>query len=394
MFKKLIVPAFVGLALAPAIASSATLKELEDRINQLEEEALIATEGVYELSTSNDNRMKISGYTDVEYHTSTKKDSVDGFRLHHMSLFFEKDLGSKWHFFSEIEYEDAPKFEGEGESQPGTIPFDVDGDGTIDPGEVIAVSDGEVIDDAQGKIFVEAVNLTYKWRQEANFRIGRMFTPGGIWNVDHYPTFVPTQERPQHIRKMFPQVMDGAQAFGTVALGSVFANYDLYYANGTGNTAKHDHNQAKATGAKLSLIFPVLNHFELGASVYNDPEDTAKNDEEYSATGFHGKIKAGPVTLQFEQAASAWDVDEREGYYAQLLYDWDKYTFGVRNDYYDSDADDTATESGKTQNSVFVNYHVNKNVTLKAEYHAVDHEDDATKDYGKAVFSVVGYLGN
>jgi hypothetical protein len=377
MFKKLIVPAFVGLALAPAIASSATLKELEDRITQLEDEAVVATEGVYELTTRDEGRMKISGYSDVEYHTSTKDGSVDGFRLHHMSLFFEKDLGSKWHFFSEIEYEDAPKFEGEGEPQP-----------------VASGAEGEIIDDAQGKIFVEAVNLTYKWRQEANFRIGRMFTPGGIWNVDHYPTFVPTQERPQHIRKMFPQIMDGAQVFGTTSLGAAFANYDIYYVNGTGNTAKHDHNQAKATGAKLSLIFPVLNHFELGASVYNDPEDTAKNDEEYSATGIHGKIRAGSVTLQFEQAASAWDVDEREGYYAQLLYDWEKFTFGVRNDYYDEDADDSATESGKTQNSLFVNYHVNKAVTLKAEYHAVDHEDDATKDYGKTVFSVVGYLGN
>ncbi len=381
MFKKLLLPTLIGLAMAPAIASSATLKELEERINQLEEEALIATEGVYELSTNNDNRMKISGYTDVEYHTSTKKDSVDGFRLHHMSLFFEKNLGDKWHFFTEIEYEDAPKFEGEGESQPTCVAPDV-------------CAEGEIIDDAQGKIFVEAVNLTYKWNQGANFRIGRMFTPGGIWNVDHYPVFVPTQERPQHIRKMFPQIMDGAQVFGTLPLGSVFANYDLYYVNGTGNTGKHDHNQNKATGAKLSLIFPVLNHFELGASVYNDSEDTANNDEEYSATGIHGKVKAGPVTLQFEQAASAWDVDEREGYYAQLLYDWDKYTFGVRNDFYDGDADDSLTESGKTQNSVFVNYHVNKNVTLKAEYHAVDHDDDATKDYGKTVFSVVGYLGN
>jgi len=84
MFKKLIVPALVGLALAPAIASSASLKELEDRIAQLEDEAVIATEGVYELTTRDEGRMKISGYSDVEYHTSSKKDSVDGFRLHHI----------------------------------------------------------------------------------------------------------------------------------------------------------------------------------------------------------------------------------------------------------------------------------------------------------------------
>ena len=159
MFKKLIAPAIIGLAMAPAIASSATVKELEDRIIALEEEALIATEGLYDINTNDENRMKLSGYTDVEYHTSSKKGSVDGFRLHHMSLFLEKKLGSKWHFFSEIEYEDAPKFEGEGEPQTG-------------------LASGEIIDDAKGKIFVEAVNMTYKWRQEANLRFGRMFTPG------------------------------------------------------------------------------------------------------------------------------------------------------------------------------------------------------------------------
>lgn len=375
MLKKLIVPAFVGFVLAPAIASSATLKELEERITQLEEEALIASEGVYELSTNDESRMKLSGYTDVEYHTSTQQGSVDHFRLHHMSLFFEKSLGDKWHFFSEIEYEDAPKFEGAGDPQTSG-------------------AGGEIIEDAEGKIFVEAVNLTYRWNQTANFRIGRMFTPGGIWNVDHYPAFVPTQERPLHIRKMFPQVMDGVQVFGTFAMGNAFANYDLYYVNGNGNIGKNDKNQTKATGARLSFVLPALDHLELGASVYTDSEDTSNNDEGYSATGVHGKATVDSITLQFEQAASGWDVDEREGYYVQLLYDWDKYTFGVRNDFYDEDADDSATDSGVVQNSVFVNYHVNKNVTLKAEYHALDNEDDATEDYNKAVFSVVGYLGN
>lgn len=379
MFKKLIVPAFVGLALAPAIASSATLKELEDRITQLEEEALIATEGVYELSTDNDNRMKISGYVDTEYHMHTN-DNVDRFRLHHMSLFFEKNLGDKWRFFSEIEYEDGPKLEG----------------------------DGTTMTDTQGKIFLESVHMTYAWRQEANVRFGRMFTPAGIWNVDHYPAFVPTQERPQHIRKMFPQIVDGLQVFGTAAMGSSFVSYDLYTGNGNGNTGKGDQNEDKALGARLSVVLPVLDHFELGTSYYSDDKDSSKGagDEEFIATGFHAKIKTGPVTLQYEQAAGAWDADERKGYYAQLTYDWDKYTFGVRNDFYDKDAADTVDsdsatagvqvvdKSGVTYNSLFVNYHVNKAVTLKVEYHAVDLEDTTKQDFGKTIFSVVGYLGN
>lgn len=377
MLIRKITPVFLGLVLVlvPAVAMSASNQELEERLNQLEESYQVAIEGLDDLNSLNERRMELSGYADVEYHNSDKADTYSGFRLHHMSIFFEKDFGDDWRFFSEIEYEDAPKFEGEGEPQP-------------------APAEGEVIDDAQGKIYLESITLTYHWRPEANIRFGRMFTPAGIWSIDHYPPFVPTQERPQHIRKIFPQVVDGMQVYGTLSMGRAFANYDIYMGNGTGNTGKRDQNDSKATGAKLSIIFPALDHLELGASIYNDPEDTANNDEKYSASGLHGKLKYKNTTLQFEHAASSWDVDERSGYYLQLSYDLNKYTLGLRNDYYDSDVDDSVLDkSGITQNSIFVNYHVNSAITLKAEYHKVDHEDAATKDYGKSVLSVVGYLG-
>lgn len=375
MVKKLLVPACVGLALAPTLASSASLKELEDRIIRLEDESLVSTENIYDINTRVDSQMTISGYTDVEFQSSDKSGSTDGFRLHHLSLFFEKNLGSDWRFFSEIEYEDAPKFEGTGKSNP--------------------------LDASQGKIFLEAVNLTYQWRQDANFRFGRMFTPAGIWSVDHYPTFVPTQERPQHIRKIFPQNVDGAQAFGTVAMGTTFMNYDVYVGNGAGPNQGHgDANSTKGRGAKASFIFPALDHFELGASYYADEQDTANGDNDLTATGFHGKLKSGPVTAQFESAGGEWKdasgtaAKEVTGSYLQVLYDWDKYTFGARYDLYDDDAEDSATKSESTISSVFANYHVNRNITLKLEHHSIDEEDPAAEDYNKFIVSVVGYLGN
>ena len=376
MVRRKMLPILAGLVLAPAVAFSATNKELEERIKYLEENYQEAMAGLDDLNGFNERQMKLSGYADVEYHSSGKTDTPSYFRLHHMSVFFEKDFGDDWRFFSEIEYEDAPKFEGAGEAQTGG-------------------ASGEIVEDAKGKIFLESITLTYQWKPEANIRFGRMFTPAGIWSIDHYPPFVPTQERPQHIRKIFPQVVDGMQAFGTLTMGRTFANYDVYMGNGTGNTGKNDKNDAKATGAKLSFILPMLDHLEIGASIYSDPEDSAKNDESYSANGFHGKLKYKDTTLQFEHASGSWDDDELKGYYAQLGYDWNKYTIGVRHDYYDSDVDDsTLDKSGITQNSIFINYHVNSSITLKAEYHKVDHEDTATRDYGKSVLSVVGYLGN
>lgn len=369
MLKKILVPVITGLVLLPVIASSATIKELEERLLKLEEETMVSTEGIYDVNTRVDNQMTISGYTDVEFTSDSRSNKTDGFRLHHMSLFFEKNMGDKWRFFSEVEYEDAPKFEGTGKADP--------------------------LKASEGKIFLEAVNMTYLSRQELNLRFGRMFTPAGIWSVDHYPTFVPTQERPQHIRNIFPQNVDGAQAFGTVAMGSSFVNYDVYVGNGRSANAGHnDDNSTKAVGSKLSFLFPVLNHFEVGTSYYSDPQDSKVSGEELTATGFHGKVKAGQTTMQFEMADGEWETVEAEGAYVQLMHDWNKYTFGVRADSYDPDSADSATKSEITMNSVFANYHYSKAVTLKVEFHSVDVEDPAEDDYEKTTFSIVGYLGN
>ncbi|MBL1277313.1 MAG: hypothetical protein COB30_014620 [Ectothiorhodospiraceae bacterium] len=359
----------VGLALIPVISNSTSLIEMEEKLLEMEEELFISTEGLYDINTRVDSQMTISGYTDVEFISTSQPGKPDGFRLHHMSLFFEKNMNDKWRFFSEVEYEDAPKFEGTGKNDP--------------------------LKASEGKIFLEAVNMTYFWKQEVNFRFGRMFTPAGIWSVDHYPTFVPTQNRPQHIRKIFPQNVDGTQVFGTVVVGSGFLSYDLYVGNGrSANSGKTDDNSSKSKGAKMSFIFPVLNHFELGTSYYVDPQDSIKSGEELIATGFHGKIRAGQTTLQFEVANAEWDTTEAEGSYAQLLHDWNKYTLGVRTDSYDNDSANTATQSEISVNSIFANYHFNENVTIKIEHHVIDNENSAIKDYEKTIVSIVGYLGN
>jgi hypothetical protein len=182
-------------------------------------------------------------------------------------------------------------------------------------------------------------------------------------------------------------------------MGTGFVNYDVYVGNGRSANAGHnDDNSTKATGAKLSFIFPVLNHFEVGASYYSDPQDSgakpAPAGEELTATGFHGKIKMGQTTMQFETAKGEWGTVEAEGAYVQLMHDWDKYTFGVRTDTYDPDSADSTSKTETTINSVFANYHYSRDVTLKLEFHAVDLEDPASDDYEKTTISVVGYLGN
>ena len=125
----------------PAQSWAADNEDLQEQINNLKDEVVILQDQLEETNVSNANRMNISGYTDLEYHESTAPGAEPGFRLHHMSLFFEKRITDKWKFFSEIEYEDAPYLEYE-YSGP-----DVD----------------SVCEGCYGKIFLEAVNFRAYW---------------------------------------------------------------------------------------------------------------------------------------------------------------------------------------------------------------------------------------
>lgn len=375
-----------GLALFPLVSAAMTDQELKDKFELLTEEVAIAQEQNEDAEQKFKNLMSISGYTDIEFVSSTKDGANNEFRLHHLSLFFEKEISSKWRFFSEIEYEDAPKFEADDK----TVMVDTDGDTVPDTAVLVHQA-------ARGKIFVEAVNVTYLWSPENTYRVGRFFTPAGIWSVNHYPSFVPTQERPAHIRRIFPQVVDGVDMFGTLPMGEgTFFNYDLYTGNGEGNTAKHDKNGHKALGLRTSFLFPALSHFEMGLSYYSD---TLNDQSEKTATGFHAKIREGNFTFLTEFATgeiddTAGSITESEGYYAQVLYDIDRWSIGARYDYFDNNTDstDVSNKFGKTS-TAFMNYHSTEKVVLKLEMHHIDVEDETAQDYNKAIASVVVYLG-
>jgi hypothetical protein len=339
--------------------------EMEEQIQILQDDISILQDQLEEVNQDNFNRMSISGYTDLEYHQSSSPSEDRGFRLHHMSLFFEKRITDTWKFFSEIEYEDGPIFEGE--------------DGTMDK--------------ADGKIFLEAVNFTYFSHPMLNFRGGRFFTPAGIWSVDHYPPFVATQIRPEHIRAIFPQVVDGVTAFGTLPLRGMFINYDAYIGNGEDANGNGDNDSKKATGGKLSLLLPVFKYFELGGSVYQDTLNTGADKQ---AIGAHLKLKFYKFTLQNEYAAASFDEPgdtwKRTGYYSQLQFDTRHWTFGGRYDYYDADDRD---DNDRTATSAFVNYHVNDSIVLKLEHHIVEFNDQTVdENYDHTIASVVIYLGN
>lgn len=381
--KKIVLLSFAMSTLFSAASWSAEDDDIREQLNVLKDEILILQDQLEETNVANTNEMKISGYADIEYHNNTLDGKEPGFRLHHMSLFFEKRVTDDWKFFSEIEYEDAPFLE-----------FDY-----------TDKKDDSVCEGCYGKIFLEAANFTYSANPLVSVRTGRFFTPAGIWSVDHYPSFVPTQLRPEHIRNIFPQVVDGLGLFGTIAMGNTFINYDAYLGNGESNSGKADRNSEKATGFKVSLLLPIMKYFEIGASAYNDTitqNDTVVPgttiDVDKTAVGAHLKMKFLDFTFQSEFASGKLDPEggtsyKRKGYYAQLLYDIGAWTFGVRHDFYD---EDDTVEKDMIFNSLIVNYHVNPAIVLKLEHHQVEDEDPDPKkeDYDHTIASIVMYLGN
>ena len=76
-----------------------------------------------------------------------------------------------------------------------------------------------------------------------------------------------------------------------------------------------------------------------------------------------------------------------------LLYDWAKWTFGVRHDVYDSDKDNSATLTEDTVESLFVNYHVTPTLVLKLEHHMTDDESDTVNDPTQTIASIAIFLG-
>ena len=350
---------FIG---SVSLASAVTVADLEEAV-------VLSGETVADIQQKQEYAMDVSGYADVEF--IREDDNAMGFRMHHLSLFFQKKISEKWSFFSEIEFEDA-------------VLHDFSN-------ETLAGSDEVVVGPASGKLFVEAVSFDYQWRPEATFRLGRFFTPTGIWSVDHYPPFLSTQERPAHIRNIFPQLIDGAMAYGTLRLGSSFMNYNAYVSNGEGNIGRRDKNNAKAVGFKtnMKLRLGMFRQFELGVAGYLDPSDSSVNNERKGAVGAHLKFRIFDLIAQTEGAVAQYEsAPGRLGYYAQVTYAPNRWSGGYRYDMYDSDMD---AAGNKVTHTAFINYRTTPNVVLKLEHHLIDSGDgDGVKN--RTIGSIAAYL--
>ena len=85
-----------GMAMAPLTGYAMSEQELKDKLEELTEEVAIAQEQYEDAEQKFKNLMSISGYADIELIHSDKTGANNQFLLHHLSLFFEKQISNKW----------------------------------------------------------------------------------------------------------------------------------------------------------------------------------------------------------------------------------------------------------------------------------------------------------
>jgi hypothetical protein len=303
------------------------------------------------------------------YIMTDRKLMVDRFRLHHLSLQFAKEITDGWNFFSEIEFEDGTRLEG---NEMGNVMMDME--------------------TAQGAVIVETLYIDARVNDYLTLRIGRYLDPAGIWNVNHYGPFVPTMIRPQIVsNQVFPVNLDGIQAFGNKPLGSKYVGeYHLYISNGVGESGRMDSNEDKGMGASFNLKFMSLYDLDIGASINHDKDSS---EIERDSSGFDVKFRLKDLSFQGEYAIANFKTvagaeNNRSGWYGQLVYDIGKVSLVYR---YDTYADTSNATAEMVVNTAGVNYHFTTNIVAKLENHW--HEPENTDDYTMTVVTLAVYMG-
>lgn len=363
----------VFLACAPAFAQD-RLDALEQEMKGLKKENAELKERVTNIESNDEETshslgvlsrlVDVSGYADVEYRLTDQDGQNGGFRLHHLSLFFTKDIQKDWKLFSEIEFEDAPVLE----------------------------FSNNTATRANGMFFVEQMYIEYHPSLSWDLRFGRFLTPAGIWSIYHYPPYVPTQSAPLFSKLIFPEVSDGALLRNSFVIAGTAVDTHLYASNGSGNPGRLDMNTNTAVGARVNAA--VMRSLSVGASYFRekDNSDIMKNSFALHLLGNYG-----PFSFQSEYAYRHNDPDagasyNDKGWYGQLCFDVGKWTLAGRVDWYDSNDADTTKDVYRYTGAV--NYHFAHNVVGKLEYDRNEYDDPAKKDYNEVIFAIVVAIGD
>ena len=94
-FTKLLFLGGLSLCLCPVMTTAASLTEMEQRLEFLETEIEFYLEEAESKDEHYSTPVLINGYVDTEYQLDSRPGKNPGFRLHHLSLFFKKQIAQK-----------------------------------------------------------------------------------------------------------------------------------------------------------------------------------------------------------------------------------------------------------------------------------------------------------
>lgn len=350
----------------PATATGETTEELKEQIKALEKRlekvettSEISAAWFEDINSRLKDEVEITGYIDAELDLTGQQETNNRFRARHFSVFIGKTINEQWRIFTETEYENAPIINPDDDSQ------------------------------SSGTILLEQVYIERLFMPEIKIRAGRFLTPAGIWLINRYSPFTPTQTKPQHIQKIFPQFLDGALVYGSFNLSDDLISYHIYAANGEGNSGGDDSNQDKTVGGRLDLFFPSFYNMKIGVSALSDK---LNDGADKTAKGVDLQFKADRFRVQGEYAVADYNSDnpgqsrKSEGYYVQALYDIGKFTIVYRYDYY-GPGDSTGLDK-VTVNTGGLNYHWTPYIVSKIENNSYVYTGGAgTPDYTEWILS-------
>ena len=349
-------------------------KVMAGQLDDLEARIEINEARLDDSESKSESLVDIAGYANMMFIMTDKAGMNNRFRIHHMNLQLSKEITEGWNFFTEIEFEDGVQLEAE--------------DGA-DPPE---------LEEAKGALMIETMYVDAEVTDYLSLRMGRYLDPAGIWNVNHYAPFVPTMIRPQIVsNKVFPNILDGVQAFGNKSIGADYVGeYHLYVANGFGESGKTDSNEDKGYGASFNLKFLSLYDLDVGVSAYSGLDS---GDVDRDSVGADVKFRVKELQVQGEYAKAELTTDagvetEKSGWYGQLEYDISKVVDKVSLIYRYDTYEDTALATNKEMvvNTAALNYRFSPNLVVKMERHW--HDPENTEKFTMTTATVSLFFGN
>ncbi len=322
------------------------LESLIERIDELEDSVGDVTEktGNRAIVQAYDGiKLDIGGFLHTAYTYVDGEDNSEGsFNRQNFELLLGAELTESWTAFVAAGY-----------LRESDDPFVVSGDRR----------DPQFNTNNRNPLIIGWVN--YAYNDQVNIRAGRIITPHGIINIEHFPATLLEPEQPQFLRPfggntLFPNFSTGVQFHGKKFTGKNILSYTSYATNATGSD---DANDELIVGGRVALGNSAGN-WDIGLNYSDSYRQSTDSDNELVGIDLRLRYQS------FEMKAEYYTTDEdsggdREAYYIQPIWHAsNKWSLFYRYDFLD--AGDVLGES--TENVFGVNYLPNKNVRLRLTY--------------------------